>query len=100
MALNNHLYQATGFTVNYKEGDRSSQRERINFLVSADDKLHTIIDDDNLTQLAYRYYGDPILWYIIADANDIENPFELTTGGTLQIPSPAQFGNFNKAFQR
>lgn len=100
MALNNHLYQTTGFTVNYKEGDSSLQREKIVFLVSAEDKLHIVMDEDNLTQLAYRYYGNPILWYIIADANNIENPFELTTGESLQIPSPAQFGDFNKAFQR
>ena len=95
MANDNDVWQATGFYINYPEGDTSLEREKISFKIGIDDKIHTLIEDDTITELANRYYGDPQLWYIIADVNDIENPLELETGIGLQIPSPAQFGQTN-----
>lgn len=49
--------------------------------------LHTLIQDENLTRLAHKYYGEPLYWYIIADANNIINPFELEVGQILLIPN-------------
>lgn len=42
---------------------------------------------DRIEILAKLFYGDPAYWYIIADANQIENPlFDLVPGKTIYIP--------------
>jgi YD repeat-containing protein len=42
---------------------------------------HTVTPGDTLAGLARLYYGDPQLWYLIADANGV------TVGPTAQLPS-------------
>lgn len=38
--------------------------------------------------LAHKYYQNPLLWWVIAQANDIYDPFKLIESGTLlRIPS-------------
>lgn len=50
-------------------------------------KIHIVADGENLLGLAYRYYMDISLWYIIAEANpSIKDPFGLSTGQELVIP--------------
>ena len=43
-----------------------------------------------LDLLAYRTLGDPLLAYLIADANDAMDPFALCAepGRTLRVPGP------------
>ena len=42
---------------------------------------------DRLDTIAYEYYGDASLWWIIASANNIHNaPFGLKDGTILRIP--------------
>ena len=42
---------------------------------------------DRLDTLAYQFYGDSSLWYIIASANNIHDPsFAVEDGTTLRIP--------------
>jgi len=42
---------------------------------------------DRLDTLAYQYYNDSSLWWIIASANNIHNsPFGLKDGTILRIP--------------
>jgi hypothetical protein len=43
-----------------------------------------------LDQLAQRYYGDPSLWRLIAEANDVDDPLEVPAGQVLQIPDRSQ----------
>jgi len=45
-------------------------------------------EGDYLDTLAYRYYGDPTLWFIIALANPGlgRGKFAVTAGLTLRIP--------------
>ncbi len=40
---------------------------------------------DRLDWLAYEEYGDPTLWRLIAEANDLDNPLELIPGQRLII---------------
>jgi|TARA_Y100000310_G_scaffold225261_1_gene227295 hypothetical protein len=45
------------------------------------------IDGDRLENLAYRYYGDSTLWWIIAQANKIrDGSFGLKPDEKLRIP--------------
>jgi hypothetical protein len=50
-----------------------------------------ITDGDRLDNLAARLLGDPILYWMICDANSTTDPDELTSqaGRTIQIPTPA-----------
>ena len=42
-----------------------------------------------LEQLAYTAYGDPTLWWVIADANDVPDEYfdDLPVGTTMRIPN-------------
>lgn len=57
--------------------------------VQEDDIQYTIQSTDRIDRLARRFYGDPVLWWVIALANGMEIvPTELLTSDTLRIPSP------------
>jgi hypothetical protein len=46
------------------------------------------LDGDRLENLAYRYYGDSTLWWIIAQANKIrDGSYALKPDEKLRIPS-------------
>ena len=55
----------------------------------SDDLKHTVITSDRIDLLANQFYGYPSLWWVIAEANDIELiPTQLNVGQVLTIPSP------------
>ncbi len=76
----------TGYTVDYLEGDQSLQRFQIEFRPSDKDKLHPVTDYDNLSDIAFDHYGDSKYWWVIADVNNIMDPFTLTPNTNLIIP--------------
>ena len=84
MAKDN-LYEG-GALINYQEGDQSLQRTKLVYVPSVDDKFHIVMDEDQLESIAFKYYRSTKLWWLIADINDIFNPFELETGSKLIIP--------------
>ena len=49
---------------------------------------YSAVAGDRLDNLAARFLGDPILFWMIADANGAENPDDLTAepGRVIQIP--------------
>ena len=52
-----------------------------------DAPLYTVRRGDMLDWVAYLFYGDERLWYIIADVNYIDDPLAaLEPGRTLVIP--------------
>lgn len=54
-----------------------------------DDLVHKVVGPDRMDLLAYRYYRDARLWWVVATANDIEEvPTSLNVGDELRIPSP------------
>lgn len=54
-----------------------------------DDITYRVKDGERFDLLAQRFYGDPVLWWVIAAANNIElPPFGFHIGATLRIPSP------------
>ena len=57
--------------------------------IQTDDLQHTVSGPDRLDTIAYKFYGDPMLWWVIAAVNDLERvPTDLNTGQVLRIPSP------------
>ena len=75
-----------GYLINYKEGDQSLERFKLKYKPSINDKIHRITDFDNLWNLAFDFYQDSKLWWVIADINNIEDPFILKMNDNLIIP--------------
>ena len=81
-----HLYYS-GYYIIYQEGDRSLERLPIIHREDLDDKSYIIRDEDTLTSISNLHYGEPIYWYLIADVNEIQNPFVLQVGTSIIIPN-------------
>jgi hypothetical protein len=49
---------------------------------------YVVVDGDRLDNLAAKYLGDPLLFWMICDANGVTDPDELTAqaGVTIKIP--------------
>nr|DAL07213.1 MAG TPA: baseplate wedge protein [Caudoviricetes sp.] len=73
----------------YKEGDYSLDYVVPTISFTGNEIKHTLKEGETLQNIAYRYYGDSGLWYLIAEANQILNPFsdELYDGLILIIPN-------------
>lgn len=55
-----------------------------------DDFQYQVMSGDRVDSLAQKFYGDPILWWVIALKNDLDIlPTDLNDGDVLTIPSPA-----------
>ena len=78
---------SNGITINYQEGDTSLQRKTIVHKEDLEDKSYIIRQDDTLSSIANKFYNEPLYWYIIADVNNIDNPFILETGKSIIIPN-------------
>jgi nucleoid-associated protein YgaU len=52
-------------------------------------KTHTVIEGESIQAVAYDMLGKPAYWRAIADLNRIDDPFRLTPGTVLLIPSLA-----------
>lgn len=55
---------------------------------------HEIVEGDEIDALAFRYYDDESLYWIIAEVNSLLNLWELTVGQRLTIPSKEFIRNF------
>ena len=42
---------------------------------------------ERLDEIAYKFYGDPAMWRVIARANNIAEPLRLQPGQVLWIPT-------------
>lgn len=55
----------------------------------SDDVQYAVMSSDRIDRLAYKFYGDPVLWWVIAAANDMELvPTDLIPGQIIRIPAP------------
>ena len=55
--------------------------------LSADDIYVYSRVGDRLDLLAYKYYSDPALWWIISVANNLKGSFFVPVGQQLRIPT-------------
>ena len=75
--------------VEYPDGSISLETLKEEVATTADDLNYTVKDGDTLQGIAHVYYKDSGLWYIIALANNIQNPFDINQfypGQLLRIP--------------
>jgi LysM repeat protein len=50
-------------------------------------KMHTVLQGETLSAIAFQYYSDPTLWRPLAVSNSIDNPRVLFAGQQLTIPA-------------
>lgn len=77
--------------INFKDGTAVLEREQYELTETMDSRVYIVIQGDNLTNIAYKFYNEPLYWYLIADVNKIFNPFELEIGQTLIIPNLSNY---------
>ncbi|WP_055529181.1 LysM peptidoglycan-binding domain-containing protein [Streptomyces graminilatus] len=56
-------------------------------------RVHRLVKGDSLEMLAHREYGDPTVWRVIAQANDIDDPTRLRPGTEILLPAVAELGD-------
>lgn len=77
---------ATGIVLNFKDGKKVLEPGNYTYIESPGDVTYIIKESDNLSDLAFSFYGNSKYWWVIGKANDIEFPFELTVGQNIIIP--------------
>jgi len=79
------LVTPDGREVSYKRRRFLPRGESLPLLVEVQVK-----EGDRLDLLTFRTLGDPVQWWRVADANDAENPVDLTArpGDELRVPLP------------
>lgn len=55
-----------------------------------DDGVHVWREGDCLEAVAELRLGDAALWWILADVNEVVDPFVIVVGTRLRLPSAAQ----------
>lgn len=55
---------------------------------SADDTFHIVTEKDKnrLDLVAWQYYGNYLLWWVIAEASEIRDPFDVPVDTVLRVP--------------
>lgn len=89
----NNLYVNGSVVVFPAEGEQILQRDVLTIVPKNNDKYHTVTVFDRIDILAYKYYSPFVedaskYWWVIADANNIMNPLDLSeyVGQRLLIP--------------
>lgn len=80
-------YNWSVYYIDPKNGDFYGTRQPLNLRKHASDFFHVVSDVDRIDLIAYKYYRDVKLWWVIAEFNNITNPLELHSGTVLRIPT-------------
>ena len=98
MRLRNSNLYADGKLVSVSSSEDILIRELVTVPSGPGDGYHRVSNTDEITVIAFKYYKDKTeraaeYWWLIADANDIANPMDLSdwVGRQLRIP------DFNEA---
>lgn len=82
----------------YSDGTMQLERPFIAYEKTDGDKYHQVKQGDDLRQIAWRYYRNYVemaheYWDVIADANEIETPLDISdlAGTTIVIPDILRF---------
>jgi hypothetical protein len=89
----NNLFQNGRVTV-FDNGEMLLLRDPVEVVGTTKDVWHTVTNTDRLDVLAWQYYRDYVAdaakyWWLIADANEVFNPQDLTAyiGKEILIPN-------------
>ena len=51
---------------------------------------HIYVVGDTLSKIAHKYYGDPMVWWVLAWFNGKPTDFHCVIGDTINIPFPLE----------
>ena len=84
-----NLY-SNSYILEYEDSVNLLKRTRIKSSGrNPNDRVHHVIEQESIWNIAAKYYGNSKWWWVIADVNLIENPFELPIGDVINIPDLA-----------
>jgi nucleoid-associated protein YgaU len=66
--------------------DPEREAKEVNRQTSTYTKIHVVTSGETLSGIAARIYGDSNMWRPIAIVNEVDDPRDLETGRSLQIP--------------
>lgn len=82
-----------GSVIKFPNGDLELERTVVNWVGSVNDRYYTVRIGDTLDKIAYNEYDQEVenserYWWILADANKIDNPLDLSefVGKNVVIP--------------
>lgn len=76
------------YALDSDDGDITVERRPFRRIPSNNVITHTVMDGETIQNIAFQYYGNSGYWGIIADTNNIYNPFDdLQPGIELIIPT-------------
>ena len=75
--------------IDSKNGDFFGTRQPLKLREHDTDFFHVVTEADckRIDLIAWKYYRDARLWWVIAEFNNISNPLEIPTGTTLRLPT-------------
>lgn len=75
------------YQIRYSNNEKTLERFLPIFNVNKELQTHIVTGGETIQSIANRYYGDSGSWYLIAEYNDIMDPFEeVVEGLKLLIP--------------
>ena len=82
-------YNWSVFYYDSKNGNFYGTRQPLKLKEHSTDLFHIVTDADSrrIDLIAWKYYRDVSLWWVIAEFNNISNPLEIPAGTTLRIPT-------------
>ncbi len=93
-----NMFAVNGKVLVFADGSKKLIRERSTYIASEPDDYYTVKYGDMITNIAYKFYKDKVdkpshYYWIIADANKIKNPLDLTSfiGKEIVIPNILNF---------
>jgi len=86
-------YPTSRYRYLYRFTDNNNRKiietaEKIEIPVKPNDLFHQVSagEEDALDSIAYKYYRHEGLWWVIATANNLLDPFKIEAGTVLRIP--------------
>lgn len=73
-------------TVNLEEMPSEAGMQNPTSGVLAVERVHTLIEGDNLALVAYQEYGDPALWRRLAAYNRVDDPMRIRPATQILLP--------------
>ena len=80
--LNHYNRQRT-----YTDKNGNIVSSRYEFFTYTEDKNIVLDKEMSLDEISYKYYGTPLYYWLIGEANNIKDPFKkLRKGTTVKVP--------------
>ena len=71
--------------------------EPVKVPTSPTDTFHIVTkkDENRLDLIAWQYYGNSLLWWVIAEASDVVDPFDVPRDTVLRVPDKSTIFGYN-----